>query len=105
MAYHHRCSNERDPRAAILTERDRHNSINASTASNDNLGGTSKNQVQLATSATTNVHNSEGVIGRGNWNGIDSISNSMLNAACGKIGSSPIINSKLPDFKHAASSL
>ena len=66
MAYHHRCSNERDPRAEILIERDCRNSINASKTSNDDLGGTSNNQVQLATSATTNGHHSEGGIVRGN---------------------------------------
>ena len=105
MAYHHRCSNERDPSAAILIKRDCRNSIDASKNSNDNLGGTANNQVQIATSATTSVHHSEGGIGKVNWNGIDSIPNSMLNAACGKIGSSPIINSKWRDLQQADLSL
>ena len=98
MISHHRCCNERDPRAALPIARDRPNLVNATTT----------NATVCTTPTSQNAHamnDNAYATNRRNMNDRAAVTTSILNAACGKTGSSPTINRKICELQQAPTSL
>ena len=98
MISHHYCSNERDPRAALLIAQDRHNLVSAITT-NESLGSTPTSQNTHVMSENAHVPNHRSMNGR------DAVPTSISNSACGRIGSSPTVNGKICELQQATTSL